>query len=47
MCMARAIVVGKCYAEKDDSDSWKQKWDHIKSSHVITGSRSHEVIGSS
>ena len=32
MCMARAIVVGKCYAEKEDSDSWKQKWNHIKRS---------------
>ena len=32
MCMARAIVVGKCYAEKEDSDSWTQKWDIIKRS---------------
>ena len=32
MCMARAIVVGKCYAEKEDSDSWKRKWNHIKRS---------------
>ena len=30
MYMARAIVVGKCYAEKEDSDSWTQKWDNIK-----------------
>ena len=47
MCMARAIVVGKCYAEKEDSDSWKQKWDIVKRSHVVADSRSHEVIGSS
>ena len=33
MCMARAIVVGKCYAEKEDSDSWKQKWNHIRKSY--------------
>ena len=32
MCMARAIMVGKCYAEKENSDSWTQKWNHIKRS---------------
>ena len=25
MCMARAIMVGKCSAEKEDSDLWTQK----------------------
>ena len=32
MCMARASVVGKCYAEKEESDSWTQKWNIIKRS---------------
>ena len=32
MCMARAIVVGKCNAEKEDSDLWKQRWNHIRRS---------------
>ena len=32
MCMARSIVVGKCNAEKENSDSWKQKWDHNRKS---------------
>ena len=30
MCMARAIVVGNCYAEKEDP--WAQKWNHIRRS---------------
>ena len=33
MCMARDILVEKCYAEKDDSDSWTQKWNHIRRSY--------------
>ena len=26
MSMARAVVVGKCNADKDDSESWKKNW---------------------
>ena len=47
MCMARAIVVGKCYAEKEDSDSWKQKWDILKRSHKSLQTVEAMVIGSS
>ena len=25
-------MVGKCYAEKENSDSWRQKWNHIRRS---------------
>ena len=32
MCMARAIVVGKCNAEKDDSETWKKNWHCIRQS---------------
>ena len=32
MCMARAVVVGKCNADKDDSESWKKNWEHIRKS---------------
>ena len=32
MCMARAVVVGKCNAVKDDSESWKKNWEHIRKS---------------
>ena len=26
MCMARAVVVAKCNADKEESESWKQNW---------------------
>ena len=26
MCMARAVMVGKCNADKEESESWKQNW---------------------
>ena len=29
MCMARAIVVGKWHADKEDSQEWKKTWNHI------------------
>ena len=32
MCITRATVVGKCYAEKEDSDSCTQKWNYIRRS---------------
>ena len=32
MCMARAVVVAKCNADKDDSESWKQNWNHVRRS---------------
>ena len=32
MCMARAIVVGKHHADRDDSDLWKKTWHHIRNS---------------
>ena len=30
MCMARDVVVGKCNADKDDSETWKKTWHHIR-----------------
>ena len=30
MCMARAIVVGKCNADKDDSETWKKTWHYTR-----------------
>ena len=32
MFMARAVVVGKCNADKDDSESWKQNWHYMRRS---------------
>ena len=32
MCMARAVVVGKCNADKDDSETWMKNWNHIRHS---------------
>ena len=32
MCMARAVVVGKCHADKDESETWKKTWKHIQKS---------------
>ena len=32
MCMARAVVVGKCNAEKEESESWKQNWHYMRRS---------------
>ena len=32
MCMARAVMVGKCNADKEDSESWKQNWKNIRRS---------------
>ena len=32
MCMARAIEVGKHNADKDDSETWKKNWHHIRNS---------------
>ena len=32
MCMARAVVVGKCQADKDESETWKKNWNHIRRS---------------
>ena len=32
MCMARDVVVGKCNADKEESESWKKSWEHIRKS---------------
>ena len=32
MCMARAVMVGKCNADKEKSESWKQNWKNIRRS---------------
>ena len=32
MCMARAVVVGKCHADKDESWTWKKNWKSISDS---------------
>ena len=32
MLMARAVVVGKCNADKEDSESWKQSWVQLRKS---------------
>ena len=32
MCMARAVVVGKCHADKDESETWKKTWKYIQES---------------
>ena len=29
MCMARAVVVGKCNVDKDDSETWKKNWHYM------------------
>ena len=38
MCMARAVVVAKCNADKEESESWKQNWHYMRRSdrHVQT-----------
>ena len=32
MCMARAVVVAKCNADKDESESWKKSWVQLRKS---------------
>ena len=32
MCMARAVVVGKCNVDKEESESWKQNWRYMRRS---------------
>ena len=32
MCMARAVVVAKCNVDKEDSESWKKNWNHMRRS---------------
>ena len=32
MCMARAVVMGKCNGDKDDSESWKKNWGYMRQS---------------
>ena len=32
MCMARAVVVGKCNADKEESESWKKSWVQLRKS---------------
>ena len=32
MCMARAVVVVKCNADKEESESWKQNWHYMRRS---------------
>ena len=32
MCMARAVVVGKCHANQDESETWKKNWKYISDS---------------
>ena len=32
MCMVRAVVVGKCNADKGDSETWKKTWEQIRKS---------------
>ena len=29
MCMARVVLVVKCNADKEDSESWKKNWKNI------------------
>ena len=32
MCLARAIVVGQCHVNKDDTDEWKKRWNLMRQS---------------
>ena len=32
MCMARAVVVGKCNADKEETESWKNSWGYMRQS---------------
>ena len=32
MCMARAVVVGKCHADKDNSETSKKTWKSVANS---------------
>ena len=32
MCMTRAVVVGKCNADKDELESWKKSWGYMRQS---------------
>ena len=32
MCMARAVVVGKCNADKEDLETWSKNWNHMRRS---------------
>ena len=32
MCLARAVVVGKYNADKEESETWKKSWKNIRQS---------------
>ena len=32
MCMTRAVAIGKCNADKEESESWKQNWGYMRRS---------------
>ena len=44
MCMARAVVVGKCQADKGESETWKKNWNHIRRSNKSLQTREAEQL---
>ena len=46
MCMARAVVMGKCNADKEDSETWKQSWvQHRKSDRPMQTREAMKLLG--
>ena len=32
LCFARAVVVGMCYSERENTETWNKRWNHIRHS---------------
>ena len=50
ICLARAIVVARCHAQKPDIkdskeyDTWKQKWDRITRRDILSKKQRNEAV---
>ena len=32
LCFARAVVVGMCYSERENTEKWNKRWNYIRHS---------------
>ena len=44
MCMARAVVVGKCHADKVESETWKKTWNLMRHSNRPLQTREAKLL---
>ena len=44
MCMVRAVVVAKCNVDKEDSETWKKNWNHMRRSDLSMQTREAQKL---